>query len=361
MKKILFPCFILLHLCVFAQTNSNVYNVFNRNDLQFESSVLMKQFFYSRPQRMAIVGKDMNENGAWSSVNESFDSLKTGKWFIEQQRSAAEAIIAGIVQNNEQTIERGLLALNWGAKQQQPDGSFNCPDNFHSSSFYVEAVAHSCISLKASKYYLKYKERIENLETVVARTVNWMLQPTILEQGKKRNAPYTHRRYLVAAAMGETGVLCNNPDFIAASALFVKDGLSLQDSMGFNPEKKGYDCSYHAVGLVFAHRYFDVVATDKQKEALNAMFEKAFKWLLSRIDENGVINGEGNTRTGFGQEMGRTGKPKGINYGAVTDALCWWGLYKKDLALQELANKVFITWKSNSTMIKPVEVNKKDN
>ena len=334
-------CILGLYLCVCAQANSTSFKIPNHNDLAFESSPLMKKLFYSRPQRLAIVGKDMNANGAWSKLNEDYDSLKTGRWYIEQQRYAADAIVAGIVQDNEATVERGMLALEWGAKHQQPDGSFACPDNFHSTSFYVESVAHSCILLKASKYYPKYKERIERLKTTITNTVNWMLRPDVLEKGKKGNAPYTHRRYLVAAAIGETGVLCNNPDFIAASALFIKDGLSLQDTAGFNPEKKGYDCSYHSVGLVFAHRYFDIVANEKQKAAMVPMFEKGIKWLLSRIDENGVINGEGNTRTGFGQENARDGRPKSINYASATNAILWWGIYKNDSQLQTLAEKVY--------------------
>jgi len=321
--------------------NSN--NTNDRNDFSFESSPLMKKLFYPRPQRMAVIGKDINVNGAWGTLNRDFDSLKTGRWFIEEQRSAADAIIAGIIQDNEAVIERGMMALEWGAKQQQTDGSFNCSDNFHSTSFYVEAVAHSCILLKRSKYYSLYQERIEKLKTSITNTVNWMLKPEVLVVGKKRNEPYTHRRYLVAAAIGEAGVLCNNNNFIKQSSLFIYEGLSLQDTAGVNPEKTGYDCSYQAVGLLFAHRYFDIVADEKQKEALLLMFEKGFKWLLSRIDENGKVNGVGNTRTGFGQEKVRSGKPKGISFGAIANSLIWWGIYQNDTQLQILAEKVFTT------------------
>ena len=338
-------CLIVSTLILFGQDKYLAAHVSDHNDLAFESFSLTKKFFYSRPQRMAIVGKDMNANGAWSQLNEDYDSLKTGRWYIEQQRYAADAIIGGIVQDNEATIERGMLALEWGAKQQQPDGSFDCPDKFHSTSFYVEAVAHACILLQSSKYYPMYKERIEKLKITITNTVNWMLLPDILEKGKKANNPYTHRRYLVAAAIGETGVLCNNTNFINQSTLFINDGLSLQDSAGFNPEKKGYDCSYHSVGLIFAHKYFDIVANQQQKEQLLTMFEKGFKWLLTKIDENGKINGEGNTRTGFGQEKGRNGKPKGISYGSAANAILWWGLYKNDTQLQALADKVFAAGK----------------
>ena len=331
---------------MFAQSNYAVVKNPDPNDLAFESTPLMKKIFYSNPKRRALIGKDMNANGAWSKLNQDYDSLKTGRWYIEQQRYGADAIVAGIVQDNEEIIERGILALEWGAKQQQIDGSFNCPENFHSTSFYVEAVAHSCILLKASKYYPKYNQRIEQLKNTIVNATNWMLRPNILEKGKKGNAPYTHRRYLLAAAIGETGVLCGNASFIAQSSLFINEGFTLQDTAGFNPEKKGYDCSYHAFGLVLAHRYFDIVANEKQRLAMVPMFEKGIKWLLSRIDEKGNINGEGNTRTGYGQEKVRDGKPKGISYGSVANAILWWGIYKNDTRLQMLAEKIYSAGKT---------------
>jgi hypothetical protein len=34
-----------------------------------------------------------------------------------------------------------------------------------------------------------------------------MIQPSVEIFGRKHNAPYTHRRYLVAAALGEAGAV----------------------------------------------------------------------------------------------------------------------------------------------------------
>ena len=159
----------------------------------------------------------------------------------------------------------------------------------------------------------------------------------------------------MGAAIGETGVLCGNKYFIQESYKFISEGISLQDTAGFNPEKQGYDCSYHAVGLLFAHRYFDIVANEKQKKELLNMFENGVNWLLKRIDNEGNINMEGNTRTGSNQEKTRDGKPKNVSYGSITNALLWWSLYKHDNYLESLAEKVFNTGKlkaSNQGQIK---------
>jgi len=315
----------------------------DRSDIAFESYPLTKKLFYPRPHRMAVVGKDMNANGAWGKLNSDYDSAKTGLWYIELQRYGADVVVAGIVKDDSDAIERGMIALEWGMKQQQPDGSFHCPDDFHSTSFYIEGVANSCLLLKQSKYYGKYEVRINALKNCIAKAANWMLRPDVLERGTKRNNPYTHRRYLVAAAIGQAGVLCGNDYFIKQSDRFIKEGISLQDTAGFNPEKKGYDCSYHAVGLLLAHRYIDIVADESQKKELLTMYAKGIKWLLTRIDTAGNINGEGNTRTGFGQEKSRDGKPKSLNAGCISNALLWWALYTGDKQLEALAEKVFVT------------------
>jgi hypothetical protein len=55
-----------------------------------------------------------------------------------------------------------------------------------------------------------------------------MVQPSIETLGRKRNAPYTHRRYLAAAALGEAGVLCSNPVLIDGSKEYIREGVSLQ-------------------------------------------------------------------------------------------------------------------------------------
>src|SRR5258708_17846780 len=85
-----------------------------------------------------------------------------------------------------------------------------------------------------------------------------MTQPGGKGPGKAHNAPYAHRRYLVAAALGEAGVLCENQSLIEKSKSYIREGISLQDSSGYNPEKGGFDSSYHAVGLYCAERYYDI-------------------------------------------------------------------------------------------------------
>lgn len=308
------------------------------DDLQFETSAFMKRVAYRHPDEVAA---DLAPSGAQGRVNMEWDQSHVGKWYIEEQRSGADAICAGIAQQDEAAIERGLKILRWGFEQQQPDGSFNCPDAFHSTSFFVEAAAHACLLLSASSFAEHYAEDINWMKPRVLQAALWMAQPVVELPGRKHNQPYTHRRYLVAAALGEAGMLSGNKFLVDKSKEYIREGISLQDLSGFNPEKGGYDCSYHAVGLVFAERYYDLVADAEMKEKLFRMLQKANAWLRSRVLPDGTIDATGNTRTGKGQELSRQGEAKKVSYSQIYRAFYRWSLISGDATFGPIAEEVY--------------------
>jgi hypothetical protein len=108
----------------------------------------------------------------------------------------------------------------------------------------------SRLLLDASQYAEQYAAEMDQLRPRVLRAALWMVQPSAEVLGRKHNAPYTHRRYLVAAALGEAGVLCSNQILIDRSKNYIRDGISLQDPSGFNPEK-GKKISYPQVCRAF--------------------------------------------------------------------------------------------------------------
>lgn len=308
------------------------------DDLAFETSEFMKATAYRRVDRLAA---DAAPSGAVTPVNIQWDQNHVGNWYIEEQRYGSDAILGGIAQQDAAAIERGLKILRWGFEQQQSDGSFNCPDAFHSTSFFVEAAAHASLLLGASRYAEQYAGETDWLKPRVRAAALWMMQPSVEVLGRKHNAPYTHRRYLVAAALGEAGVLCTEPALIDRSKDYIREGISLQDPSGFNPEKGGYDCNYQAVGLVFAERYYDLVADQELRRELERMLGKANTWLSNRVLPDGTLDTTGNTRVGSGQELSRNGVPKKISYPQVYRAFYGWSLISKDPAFARLAEKVF--------------------
>ena len=308
------------------------------DDLRFETSAFMKRVAYRHPDQIAA---DVAPSGAQGRVNMEWNQSHVGKWYIEEQRSGADAICGGIAQQDGAAIERGLKILRWGFEQQQPDGSFNCPDAFHSTSFFVEAAAHACLLLSASPFGEHYAEEINWMKPRVLKAALWMAEPAVEMPGRKHNLPYTHRRYLVAAAFGEAGILSGNQSLVDKSKDYIREGISLRDPSGSNPEKGGYDCSYHAVGLVFAERYYDIVADAEMKEKLFRMLQKATSWLRSRVLPDGTIDATGNTRTGMGQELNRQGEVKKVSYSQIYRAFYRWSLISGDATFERLAEEVY--------------------
>jgi hypothetical protein len=143
---------------------------------------------------------------------------------------------------------------------------------------------------------------------------------------------------LNAAALGETGVLCNVPDLIRASAAYVATGESEQWANGVNPEKGGWDSSYQALGLKYAARYYVVVA---QSQALSAMGINGENWETTMILPSGAVSVVGNTRTGSCQERDHLGNCKGVSYDSVYESFYEWYLISGDTSYQTLASKIF--------------------
>ena len=307
-------------------------------DLAFETSNFMLSSAY---RDVPHLYPDSAPDGAYGPVNRAWDARHKGEWYIEEQRFGGDVVAGGIATNDPDAIDRGLLILNWGFAQQKPDGAFDCPDKFHSTSFFVEAAAHALLLLEASKYSARYSQTIADMKPKLHSAALWITDPRNEERGKKGNRPYTHRRYLVAAALGEVGVLTGDPSLVQASEAYARDGIALQSPAGYNPERGGWDSSYHAKGMAFACRYYTIVAHGELKQALYKMMEKAMQWEASRVNDDGTINTEGNTRVGGKKtETSRSGKPKTVETRQVYRSLYYWSVISGDASYKKLAEKV---------------------
>ncbi len=306
------------------------------NDLKVESSDLFVNAFYRSP---ASKYRAMAADGA-DPVNAQWELGQAKHWYIEQQRFGQSAIIAGIVKKDSSAIDAGLKAFEWGFNHQLADGSFDKTDDaFHSTSFFVEAVARSLLLLQQSPYADAYKSKIETESVMANRAALWMIQSDVLSKGKRGNAPYTHRRYLVAAALGLTGKLTNDAALVQASREFIQEGIALQRDDGANPEKGGYDSSYHAVGLDYAERWYIYLSDDAMAPAVRAMIERGLAWEETRVLASGQVSTDGNTRTA-GQETGRNGAVKTVSYTSVITAFGRWGMLTADPHWTDLATRV---------------------
>ncbi|CAI5473601.1 unnamed protein product [Closterium sp. Yama58-4] len=291
-----------------------------------------------------------NENGAYSRHNQNYDVTGTGKWYIEEQYYGFLFIQAGLAFNNSDAIHLGMKIFDWGFEQMDVNGSFSCPDVYHSAGFFLESAARAALLLRHSRLgnQPKYRRWIRNAASDIAAMAAWFVRPDIERIGWRNDAVHTHRRYLTGTALGMAGLLTGNQSLIEQSTKYIRSGLAMQDPTGFNFERRGYDCSYQGIGLVYTARYYlyvaphiqDVSESEEIRSRLLEVGRRGVDWLVTRVDERGVLNATGNTRTGSAQELGRNGKPKALARKDVFHALLYWSWVLGDPEVELVAWRV---------------------
>jgi hypothetical protein len=309
-------------------------------DLAFETSGVLRETIHANRSWGA---RNTAADGAYSSVNIAWDQSHVGRWYIEQQRDGFDMIAIGLAFRDPEVVDRGVRALEWGFRQQNPDGSFSCDDAFHSTSFFVEAAAHSVLILRADPMGAQFAPRMDALLDGLRRATQWMTRADVEAAGRARNRPFTHRRFLVGAALGESAVVLNDAALRGKSEEYIREGLALQEIDGVNPEKGGHDSNYQAVGLSYALRYYRLVADARLQSEMRGALDKGVRWLARRVDQNGDVSSEGNTRSG-GEEKNRDGTPKGVNYTWVVRTFADWALISGDEGDEALARRVWGRW-----------------
>lgn len=316
-------------------------------NLAFETSPLMRDL--SHYDRKAPPADWQNLSGALG-LNLRWETNKTLPWFIEYQKDGRDWIASGLAHGNKDGVRWGLKILEWGFAQMTPEGEFKHPDNYHSASFLVEATAHSILLLEASPWRAEFAGPVNALKPKLLAAARWMIRPEIdaLNWPDDNNYPrifgerrYAHRRFLDAAALGEVAVLFNDRPLMEKSVWLVRNGIALQQPDGVNPERGGHDTSYQALGLLYACRYYQLVADEAMRAEMKPGLDRGFGWLLTRIQPDGRIDGTGNTRTGPAGEMGRSGKPKGLDHRTTAICLAYGAQLSLSPELEKTARRVF--------------------
>lgn len=307
-----------------------------KTDFENESTNLIANVLYRYPSGLY---KPVASNGA-RGANITWEQHQAEKWFIEEQRYGEERVIGGLLKNDEKAIQSGFKMFEWGFAHQARDGSFQgTADAFHSTSFFVQAVAHTLLVIQQSPQSKQYAQEVARYKTLVHRAARWMILPDVWKKGIKANSPYTHRRYAVAAALGLTGKLTGDQELIEFARESIDDGLSLQRQDGVNPEKGGYDSSYQMAGVVYAQRWVTYFPNDPLTARVAAMIDKALLWEQTRILPTGEISAEGNTRTA-GQERGRTGKVKHPDNRLAIRGFAYWASVTGDQKWEAIAHSI---------------------
>jgi len=312
------------------------------SDTTIQVAALLVRLLYQDP---SIAIRGMRSTGA-TGANALWERGRRREWYIEEQRAGEPAAIGGIVTRDRAAVEGALRLFDWGFRRQAVDGRFaGTADPFHSTSFFVAAVAHTCLFARQAAdvglfpLAAAYRQRIARYAPLAQRAARWMTQPGVWSAGLAGNSPFTHRRYRVGAALGLTGLLSDDRALIDRAHEVIDEGLALQRADGVNPERGGHDSSYQMTGVVFAQYWATYLPDDPLTPRVRAMIERAVRWEGTRVEPAGAVSAQGNTRTA-GQEPGRDGVIKSVAYSRVIRGFATWGVMTGDARWTTLAWRI---------------------
>jgi hypothetical protein len=229
---------------------------------------------------------------------------------IEEQRLGAEWILIGRVLGRPEWVAQGWRILDYGISKQAVDGGFGSEGYLHANALFVEALARACLvdPIGAS----------EDRKRALDLAARWLMKPS--RRDLDINAPFTHRRYILAAALGQAAAVANTPAAVEQAKEWAEIGLSLQRADGVNPELGSFDVSYQFVGPLHACRYLTVCPDARLRFRLKDMIQRAINWEGPRIKIDGTVDVTGSSRIGrelYGE------KPKIFNIYDAYEALIY--------------------------------------
>ena len=185
---------------------------------------------------------DVPEDGVAALTREWLQG-KRKHWAIELQRGGGNLVTAGVVLGNHKMVDAGLRMFEWAfTRQDRHDGSFpESEDRFHSTSVFLMEVNRSLLLLKEnSAGFTEFMPRVDAMIPQVAAAAHWFLRPGVLEPGKQKDQQFTHRKWILAFALGGASKLSGDRELARAAVAFAKEGIALQQEDGRNPERGGF-------------------------------------------------------------------------------------------------------------------------
>ncbi|TVY07777.1 hypothetical protein [Paenibacillus cremeus] len=276
---------------------------------------LLLEALYKFPTRL---GSGFAPSGA-VSVNSDWEQGKKGSvMYIEQQRYGADYVIAGLMTKKSDIMDTGMKVIQWGFDHQGANGGFpDTGDPFHSTEFFLEASSRAMLLLKQNGDPA-YTETVAKYTPKISAVAHWMMLPEVKTRGNKNNAPYSHRRWADAAALGLTAELTGEQALAKEAEAYAREGLTLMKPDGMFPEKGAGDASYQGVGMLFAARFYYVCHDEELRGQVKEAVRKGLDWVLANMNDNGDIVYD-NARTGV--EAGRSGAIKTYDYKSLLFAL----------------------------------------
>ena len=282
----------------------------NLSEISLMASPTMKEFL-----DLAVPLNLIRETGAAGRNRNGFLE-------ISAQRAGTKMILRGLADRDEQLIERGVRAIEYGFRRQHPDGSFanglglpeTNPDALEADAFFLQAVGHAYLILRQSSYAERFLPRFDHLKPRIAKALQWLETYQEVLERKAERAP--NRLMFDALAFSLNGRVINREQYRHLGDRWVMKTLRKQRADGVFPEHEGGDSGYQAVTLLLLQIYALYASSPDLRNRIAVAVQKGITWEKTRIRPDGKVDTAGNTRTGRCRET-FFGRCKEVNYPEV--------------------------------------------
>jgi hypothetical protein len=293
-------------------------------DLRLERTPIIVADAYSRLP-------EMGRRGAMGG------NLRGSGFDVADQQLGDLYVRAGLAFRNKKLIKRGFRAFDFAFHHQRRDGGFN-ESQTEAYAFFVEAVAHSALLVRASPYGRDFGRKLRRYERRLGRAARHMVARRMWAGFRSRNSSYTHAGYSTGAALGLTGKLSRSGRLMRFGRSAVRHSLDNQRSSGVNPELGAFDVRYQMAGLLYAERYRIYFPGGGLARRMERMIGRGLRWMNRRVMANGYIKWRGSSRTC--RELNSLGNPKTPGYAFAVRGYAYWGAYKGQGGLLERARRI---------------------
>lgn len=238
--------------------------------------------------------------------------------------------------SSEAWREHGAAMLRVGLSSLNEDGVYVGHDGHHSVSFFIEAIARAILLTDKTGFALNDMER-----ALLRRCGEWFADPVSWMDRWWRDTMH-HRFFLNAAGIYLLDRAVELPPWCAERAgAWAAEGVRRQRSDGAHTELGGHDTGYHSLALTFtAGIILTCDLPDAFAAALRDSLARGAVWLMSRVNGDGDINAEGNTRMAPTKERDRFGVPKSYKPYETAFAIVGAGITLDDAAMIDTADRV---------------------
>jgi hypothetical protein len=243
-----------------------------------------------------------------------FLACEIDQWSVGSETFAVDILMAGLHQGDEDLVDRGVKALDWGAAIDTNDDGVHtltrdCDGKTvtdygetHHTTQWLGSLGIAVHLLRASPHAEKYRANIERYIARIEELAQQLAEPRIRDHWETRwvfdgdGNVFTHKMYMRAAALALSASLTDHAGDAARWATdasrIAERAMDQQRDDGVNPERGGYDVSYQMYGSWWAEIYAAILPEGSaERRALESKIDRALDWQAARVDpETGGVD-----------------------------------------------------------------------